>query len=190
MSDTTQNSTGRRIGPLQISIIVLAVATGLVHLYRGIMMTFLTGGRNFGAGSGGGQFRTGGGGGTGRLIPGGGGGGGALGGAGRFLGGRGGPLSLIYMNLSTLFFLNAACYLALAIALYLPAFHSAQRAIRWLLLGFAVLTIIAWFVVAGPQPNVLGYSDKIIEITLIVLLIIDAQKARRAEASDFATQGV
>jgi hypothetical protein len=41
MTQTTQRRTAARIGPLQIVIIILTVATGLVHLDRGIMTSFL-----------------------------------------------------------------------------------------------------------------------------------------------------
>jgi hypothetical protein len=43
MSEATLRPTVSRFGLLQIVIIVLAVATGLVHLYRGLMMTVLAG---------------------------------------------------------------------------------------------------------------------------------------------------
>jgi hypothetical protein len=43
MSQVTLRRTISHLGPLQIAIILLAVVTGLVHLYRGLMMTFLAG---------------------------------------------------------------------------------------------------------------------------------------------------
>src|ERR1051326_8694580 len=94
MSQISLRHTISRIGPLQIAILVLAVATALVHLDRGIMTSAMmahpfphTGLRPAGPppGSGGVMFSIM------RIIP-----------------------------LSTLFYLNFAAYIILAAALYLP----------------------------------------------------------------------
>ena len=164
MSEITQNRTSKRIGALQISIIVLTVVTGLVHLYRGAMMTFLMGPRVRPAGA-------------------------PPAGAGHFHGGGpGGPLGIIFTILPILFYLNAIGYFVLAAALYLPALQRIQSLVRWVLVGYTALTVIAWYVITNAQPNILAYIDKPIEIALIVLLIIDAQRSRSSQRGTPATQ--
>src|SRR5258708_12573467 len=100
MSQVTLRRTISHLGPLQIAIILLAVVTGLVHLYRGLMMTFLAGPptRHF-AGSPAGHF------------------------AGPPAGHFAAPsplLMLVFTALPVLFYLNFLGYLILATALYLP----------------------------------------------------------------------
>lgn len=160
MSQATLQPAVSRIGPRQIVIIVLAVATGLVHLYRGLMMTVLAPPRT-------GRFAGGG------RPPGG------------FAGGRpagGGPsiMAMLPLPLSTLFFLNFAGYIILAIALYLPALARYQSVIRWILIVYAAVTIIMWFLITGGSPNLLAYIDKPVEVALIVLLFIDDRMAASA----------
>src|SRR6266487_2670604 len=94
--------------------------------------------------------------------------------------GGGGPsiLSFIPIPLSVLFFLNFIGYIVLVTALYLPVLRRYQRIVRWLLIVFAVVTIIAWFLVTGGSPNLLAYIDKPIEVALIVLLLIEDRQAR------------
>lgn len=164
MSQATLRRTISRIGPLQIAIIVLAVVTALVHLDRGLSMTLFAphfAGHPAGPPPGGGHF------------------------AGRPGGGRrGGPglLALLPVPLPVLFFLNFVGYIALVTALYLPALRQYQRAIRWVLIAYAAITIILWFLITGAQPNVLAYIDKPIEIALIVLLLIEDRQARLQKA--------
>src|SRR5258708_1431710 len=100
MSQVTLRRTISHLGPLQIAIILLAVVTGLVHLYRGLMMTFLAGPptRHF-AGSPAGHF------------------------AGPPAGHFAAPsplLMLVFTALPVLFYLNFLGYIILATALYLP----------------------------------------------------------------------
>lgn len=164
MSQATLRRTISRIGPLQIAIIVLAVVTALVHLDRGLSMTLLAphfAGHPAGPPPGGGHF------------------------AGRRGGGRpGGPglLALLPVPLPVLFFCNFVGYIVLVTALYLPALRQYQRAIRWVLIIYAALTIVAWALITGAQPNVLAYIDKPIEIALIVLLLIEDRQARLQKA--------
>lgn len=162
-SATPTRQTIRRIhiGPLQIGIILLTVITAGIHLYRALMMSLLRGPRP-GGGAGGG-----------RRLPGGPGG---PAGPGR---GGAGPIPGIFGLLTPLFYLNALGYIVLLIALYLPALGRFHRIVRWLLVAFALVTIIAWFVITGAHPDVFGYSDKVAEVLLIVLLIVeDIQEAR------------
>ena len=78
-----------------------------------------------------------------------------------------------------LFYLNFVGYIVLVAALYfVPALLRYQRAIRWTLIVYAAITIIAWFLLTGGRANVLAYIDKPVEIALIVLLLIDDRRSR------------
>jgi hypothetical protein len=90
-----------------------------------------------------------------------------------------GIMGLLFQNLPILFMLNFVAYIVLGGALYLPFFRSFQRLIRWALIVLAALTIIAYFAMLGFSPNPLGYVDKVIELALIVLLVIEDRKAVR-----------
>jgi hypothetical protein len=142
----------------QIAIIVLAVISGLVHLYRALMMFGLLGGMRMAGGPRGGGRPAGG------PPPG-------------MHPGGGGPgiMGLIPVPLSVLFLLNFVGYIVLAAALYLPALQRYRQIIRWVLLVFALVTIILWYLFTGAGPNQfpLGYADKVVEVALIVLLLFD-----------------
>jgi hypothetical protein len=115
-----------RVGPLQVAIIVLALATAAVHFYLAfVLMPAATG------------------------------------------------------SIDPLFLLNGLGYLVLVAALYLPlAFLARWRSlIRWLLVGFTAVTVLAWFLLTlGAERTTLGYVDKLIEIALIVLLVMDSRQ--------------
>ena len=74
------------------------------------------------------------------------------------------------------FILNGLGYLGLLAALYLPipslAHH--RNTVRWALVGYAALTILLWILFGARTP--IGYSDKVIEFALIILLLLDARK--------------
>jgi len=172
------------IGILQIVIIVLVLITASVHLQRGISMS--AGG--FGGGAPGprpgftgtpGAFPGGHGSGAPGRRPGGPGGGGAPGGSGFAI------LQLIPVPRSTLFILNGIGYLVLIIALYLPPLYRFQRIVRWLLIIFAAVTFILYFLVNGFHLQTISIIDKVAEIALIILLLIDDRQSvryRRNEA--------
>ena len=151
------------IGPLQIAIIILAVATALVHLDRGLMMTLFAPHFTGGPRPLSGHF-------PGSHSP----------TSGHFAGGppRAGSSILRMLPLTQLFFLNFLGYIALVTALYLPLLRRYQRIIRWLLIVYTATTIIAWFLVTGASPNLLAYIDKPLEVTLIILLLIEDRQAR------------
>ena len=88
-------------------------------------------------------------------------------------------MSLLPVPLSTLFYLNFVGYIVLVTALYLPFLRRYQAMIRWLLIAFAALTILAYFLIAGTMLNPLGYADKAVEVALIVLLLIEGWHMRR-----------
>ena len=71
-----------------------------------------------------------------------------------------------------LFILNGIGYLALLAGLYFIPQLAAQRGlIRYALMGFAAVTIVAYFIVNGePFNSVLGLVTKAIELALIVVL--------------------
>ncbi len=150
MSQVTLRRTISHLGPLQIAIILLAVVTGLVHLYRGLMMSFLAGAppRHF-AGPPPGHF----------AAP--------------------SPLMmLVFTALPVLFYLNFLGYIVLATALYLPPLRRYQQVIRWILIAYTAFTILAWFLITNAQPNTLAYFDKPIEVALIILLLIEDRQTR------------
>jgi hypothetical protein len=73
-----------------------------------------------------------------------------------------------------MFILNGIGYLVLVAALYLPQLRQYQPIIRWALILYAAVTIIAW--VAIGERNAIGITDKLIEVALIVLLFIEARR--------------
>jgi hypothetical protein len=77
-----------------------------------------------------------------------------------------------------LFILNGLGYLGLLAALQLPIPQLARfrSTARWVLVAFAALTIVLFFVMA-PEYPIIGYVDKAIEVTLIALLLADAYTA-------------
>ena len=78
-----------------------------------------------------------------------------------------------------LFILNGLGYLMLLAALTLPILRiSDHRSLtRWVLIGYTTLTIFLWILVGAR--NVIGYADKIIELTLVALLLLEARNSRR-----------
>ncbi len=76
------------------------------------------------------------------------------------------------------FILNGLGYLALLAALYLPIPQLTQyrHLVRWTLVGYTALTIFLWFLFGARTP--IGYIDKLIEVALIVLLIVEVRRNR------------
>ena len=159
MSQITWSQKFPRIGLLQIGIILLAVATAVIHLYLGL-----------GMGMGGGHMAPPTGAHPAGAMPRGG-----MGGPG----GPGGLMSMLPLPLHTLFILNFFGYIVLVAALYLPFLQRFQAIIRWLLIIFAAVTVILWYILVGSHANPIGYADKAVEVALIVLLLIEAFQPRR-----------
>lgn len=89
----------------------------------------------------------------------------------------------LYLGLSSglpPFVLNGLGYLTLLAALYgpIPKLAPYQDAIRWLLVGFAALTIVLWLVITGGNSTAIGYIDKTVEVLLIILLVAEARASR------------
>jgi hypothetical protein len=146
------------IGPLQIAIIVLVLITALIHLQRGIGM--LSGGPGGGPPPGMSGPPPG-------APPGGAPSGFAI-------------MRWLPLPLPILFVLNGVGYLGLVSALYLPALARYRRPVRWVLIGFAAVTILMYLLINGLRPNPIGLFDKGVEIVLIVLLLIEDRRATRA----------
>jgi hypothetical protein len=87
----------------------------------------------------------------------------------------------IYLGLQgfPLFILNGLGYLVLLAALTLPISRLSgyRNLTRWVLVGYAALTIFLWILVGAR--NSIGYTDKIIELALISVLLIQARRAHR-----------
>ena len=61
-------------------------------------------------------------------------------------------------------------------ALYLPIARLSRfrDTIRWILVGYTALTVVLW-VLVGPRVAI-AYVDKVIELALILLLLLEARK--------------
>lgn len=85
----------------------------------------------------------------------------------------------LYLGLQgfPLFILNGLGYLGLlaALTLPIPRISDYQNLTRWVLVGYAALTIFLWILVGARNP--IGYTDKIIELALISALLIEARRA-------------
>lgn len=173
MSHASAQRAQRTIGILQIAILILVVITAFVHLQRGIGMSLF----GFGGPRGG-------------SFPAGGGAGGA--GGGRFPGGGPGGFGLMRMlplPLPILFLLNGVGYLVLGGALYLPALSRYRSIVRWLLIVFAATTFVLYFLLMGFRLNPLAMLDKLAELALIVLLLVDMRRSapEAAKPAEVAT---
>ena len=76
------------------------------------------------------------------------------------------------------FILNGLGYLALLAALYLPIPHLVpyRRAVRWALIGYAVLTLLLWVAIGERTP--LGYATTAEELALVALLVLEGRRLR------------
>ncbi len=76
------------------------------------------------------------------------------------------------------FILNGLGYLTLLAALYLPVPQIARYrdVVRWVLIGYAALTILLWILLG--DRTAIGYTAKAIEVALIALLLLEARGSR------------
>jgi len=83
------------------------------------------------------------------------------------------PLPGVSLPLNELFLLNFLGYFALAVIFYLVLRFRAQW--LWLvevaLILYALVSIIGWVRIGGPNPQGLGYLSKGLEVALIVALV-------------------
>jgi hypothetical protein len=75
--------------------------------------------------------------------------------------------------------LNGLGYLGLLGLLYLPIAAAApyRNYVRWILIAFAAVTIVAYFIVE-PNRGTLGYVTKLVEVVLIILLFMEGRQAQ------------
>lgn len=77
----------------------------------------------------------------------------------------------------TLFILNGLGYLILMVGLFIPLSLAQQNRslIRWALIGFTAVTVLAWLVIGDKSwpSGALGYITKFDEIILLALLWMD-----------------
>jgi hypothetical protein len=87
----------------------------------------------------------------------------------------------LYLGLQgfPLFVLNGFGYLGLLAALILPIprISEYRNLVRWVFVGYTALTIFLWILVGARNPT--GYADKIIELALVALLLLEARTSRR-----------
>jgi hypothetical protein len=85
-------------------------------------------------------------------------------------------LSLLFPD--PVFILNGLGYLTLlaALCLPIPRLGPHRRLVRWTLIGYAMLPILAWVVIG--ERTMLGYSTTADEVALIVLLLIEGRRMR------------
>jgi len=78
-----------------------------------------------------------------------------------------------------LFVLNGLGYLGLLVLLYAPvaALERFRPVVRYVLIGYTVLTIVLYFVMAPLMA--VGLLTKAVELVLVILLAIEASRARR-----------
>ena len=81
---------------------------------------------------------------------------------------------------AALFYLDGLGYIVLTAALYHPALARFRRWTRWALIALTVATIIAYFALIQGNYDALGIGDKIIEVVLIVLLVVEDRRDRTA----------
>ena len=83
---------------------------------------------------------------------------------------------------AALFYLDGLGYIVLTAALYHPAFARFRRLTRWALIALTAATIAAYFALIQGQYDAMGIADKIAEVVLIVLLVIEGCRDRTAPA--------
>jgi hypothetical protein len=86
-------------------------------------------------------------------------------------------------SFAALFYLDGAAYTVLTAALYLPAFARFRRLTRWALIALTAATIVAYFALIQGQYDAMGIGDKIAEVLLIVLLVMEGRRDRAAPAA-------
>jgi hypothetical protein len=80
---------------------------------------------------------------------------------------------------AALFYLDGLGYIVLTAALYHPAFSRFRRLTRWALIALTVATILAYFVLIQGQFDAMGIADKVAEVVLIVLLVVEDRRDRQ-----------
>ncbi len=78
-----------------------------------------------------------------------------------------------------IFVLNGLGYLGLTALLFLPLplLDPYRNLVRWVLIGYTLVTVLAWLWIGARSP--LAYADKAIELLLVACLWLDWQRTRR-----------
>ena len=76
--------------------------------------------------------------------------------------------------------MNGVGYVVLLAALYLPItiLSRFRNTIRWVLVGYTALTVVLW-VLVGPRVEI-AFADKVIELLLILLLLLEGRKTAQS----------
>jgi len=80
-----------------------------------------------------------------------------------------------------LWILNFVGYMVLVTALNLPSLQRVQSITRWILIAYTALTVILWYLIASSHADTVDYVDKLVEVVLIILLLVEAFWPRMRE---------
>jgi hypothetical protein len=76
---------------------------------------------------------------------------------------------------------NALGYLALLVALTVPALAAYRRTITWVFIGYTLITIAGWVAIGDKSFNttlgLIGWVDKLIEVGLVGALVRSLRKS-------------
>jgi hypothetical protein len=89
---------------------------------------------------------------------------------------------------AALFYLDGVGYIVLTAALYHPALARFRRLTRWAMIALTAATIVAYFALIQGHYDALGIGDKIVEVVLIILLVVEGRRDRTAPAAADADQ--
>jgi hypothetical protein len=84
---------------------------------------------------------------------------------------------------AALFYLDGLGYIVLTAALYHPRLARFRRLARWALIALTAATIVAYFVLIQGQYDAIGILDKLAEVVLIVLLVIEGRRERQSQVA-------
>lgn len=76
----------------------------------------------------------------------------------------------------TMFMLNGLGYMGLLVALFLPLpiLRHYRSLIRYLFIGYTILTIVLWLILGSRE--MIAYIDKLAEVILVALLWLDRSR--------------
>jgi hypothetical protein len=80
--------------------------------------------------------------------------------------------------MAALFYCSFLGYVVLTLALYVPVLRRFARLARWALIAWAAGNIVAYMALAHASVDAFGIADKLCEVLLIVLLLIESRRVR------------